>query len=187
MPELPDIEVAYYFWVMALLFGATLAWITNFFTLPGNWIIVGLTGAFVSLTGNGDAASGLNWQAVGLLLLMAAAGEAVEFFAGAAGAAKKGASRRAMVLAMAGTLAGSITGAVMGLPVPVLGPLLGALLGGACGAFAGAYLGEMWKHGASDKSLHVGVGAAVGRLLGTLGKLAIGLVMVVVVAVRAFS
>ena len=77
----------------------------------------------------GEAAAGLNWSAVALLALIAAGGEAVEFFAGAAGAAKKGGSRRAIFLAVIGTFAGSITGAVMGLPVPVVGSLIGALAG----------------------------------------------------------
>jgi uncharacterized protein YqgC (DUF456 family) len=187
MPEIPDIQISYYLWTMLLMFGAIIAWSTNFFTLPGNWFIVGLAALFATVLETGDAAIGLNWHGVALLALIAAGGEAIEFFAGAAGAAKKGGSRRAVVLAVIGTVAGSITGAIMGLPIPLIGPLAGALAGGAGGAFAGAYLGEMWKHGAADKSVNVGVGAAIGRLLGTVGKLLVGVVMIVVLAVRAFS
>jgi len=184
---MPEIQYSYYLWAILLVFSASIAWFTNFVALPGNWFMVGLAAVFVSSMGIGEAAEGLNWQAVVLLALIAAGGEAVEFFAGAAGAAKKGASRRAIALAVVGTIAGSITGAVMGLPVPLAGPLIGALAGGAGGAFAGAYLGEMWKHGGANKSIAVGVGAAIGRLLGTLGKLLTGVVMIVILAVRVFS
>lgn len=182
-----EIQYAYYLWATMLIFTASIAWTANFVALPGNWFVVGLAALFVSAMGSGDAAQGLNWQAVALLGVIAAGGEALEFFAGAAGAVKQGASRRAIALAVAGTIAGSLTGAVMGLPVPLIGPLIGALAGGAGGAFAGACLGEMWKHGSLDKSVSVGVGAAIGRLLGTLGKLLAGAVMIVILAVRVFS
>ena len=182
-----EIQYSYYLWAVMLVFTASIAWMTNFFALPGNWFVVGLAALFVSAMGSGDAAQGLNWHGVALLAVIAAGGEVVEFFAGAAGAAKKGASRRAIVLAIAGTFFGSITGAVMGLPIPVFGPLIGALAGAAGGAFAGAYLGEMWKHGRTGTSATVGWGAAIGRLLGTLGKLLAGAVMIVILAVRAFT
>lgn len=182
-----EFDFSYFGWAFFLLIGSGIAWTTNFFALPGNWFVVGLAALFVAAQKTGDAAQGLNWEAVALLIVLAAAGEVIEFFAGAAGAARQGGSRRAIVLAIVGTLAGSITGAVMGLPVPIVGPLLGALLGGAGGAFAGAYLGEMWKHGGADRSISVGWGAAVGRVLGTLGKLLVGAVMIVVLAVRVFT
>lgn len=184
---MPEIEYAYYAWSVMLLLAAAVAWSTNFISLPGNWFIVGLAALFVAALETGEAASGLNWQAVGLLALVAAGGEALEFFASAAGAAKKGGSRRAVVLAIIGTIAGSIAGAVMGVPIPVIGSLFGALVGGAAGAFAGAYLGEMWKHGMADQSVNVGFGAAVGRVLGTVGKVLVGTVMLVILAVRVYS
>ena len=184
---MPELEVTYYLWAMLLVFTASIAWTTNFVALPGNWFIVGLAALFASALETGDAAQGLNWHGVALLGVIAAGGEVIEFFAGAAGAAKQGASRRAIALAVVGTIAGSITGAVMGLPIPLIGPLIGALAGGAGGAFAGAYLGEMWKHGGTRKSIDVGWGAAVGRVLGTLGKLLVGAVMIVILAVRVFA
>lgn len=184
---MPEAEISYYLWVALLLVGACIAWTTNFFALPGNWAIVGLAALLAWAVPGGATGPGLTWETVGLMAVIAAAGEVLEFAAGAAGAAKQGASRRAIALALVGTMAGSITGAIMGLPVPVAGPLLGALAGGAGGAFAGAYLGEMWKHGGADQSATVGWGAAVGRLMGTLGKLVMGAILVVVLAVRALS
>ncbi len=182
-----EVDVSYYLLAVLLLFGASIAWTTNFFALPGNWFIVGFAALFVAAMESGDAGAGLNWHAIALLALIAAGGEAIEFFAGAAGAAKRGGSRRAVVLAIIGTVTGSIIGAVMGLPIPLMGPLAGALAGGAGGAFAGAYLGEMWKHGIAGKSVMVGWGAAMGRLLGTIGKLLVGVVMIVILAVRVFT
>jgi len=184
---MPEIDLSYYTWALLLVVSASIAWTTNFLALPGNWFVTGLAALFVWGMGTGDAAQGLNWHAVALLILLAAGGEALEFIAGAAGAAKKGGSRRAFALAVVGTIAGSIAGATMGLPIPLFGPLIGALAGGAGGAFAGAYLGEMWKHGDTEKSASVGMGAAIGRLLGTMGKVLMGAVMLVVLAVRVFS
>lgn len=182
-----EIAFAYYLWVALLLAGSGIAWTFNFFALPGNWGIVGLAGLFVWAAPAGGGSPGLTWETVGLMLVIAIGGEVLEFAAGAAGAARQGASRRAIALALIGTVAGSIIGAIGGLPVPIAGPLIGALLGGAGGAFAGAYLGEMWKHGGSAQGVTVGWGAAIGRLLGTLGKLAIGVVLIVILAVRALS
>ncbi len=184
---MPEIEFAYYAWALLLICGALIAWVTNFFALPGNWFIVGLAALFAAGLAVPAEGDGLTWEAVGMLVLIAVGGELIEFLAGAAGAAKQGASRRAIALAVVGTFVGSLSGAILGLPVPVGGPLVGALLGAAAGAFVGAWLGEMWKHGGADKSLSVGVGAAIGRLLGTVGKLLVGAVMVVILAVRALS
>ncbi len=184
---MPEFEFTYYLWAVFLIFASGVAWTTNFFALPGNWFVIGFAALFVSAMASGDAARGLNWEAVALLVAIAVGGELIEFFAGAVGAARQGGSRRAVALAIVGTIFGSVAGAIMGLPVPVIGPLLGALAGGAGGAFAGAYLGEMWKHGGMDKSINVGWGAAIGRLLGTLGKLLAGAVMIVILTVRVFT
>ena len=117
---------------------------------------------------------------------MAAVGEVLEFAAGAAGAAKQGASRRAVALSLVGALVGSIGGVMVGAPVPVLGSFVMALVGGAAGAFAGAYLGETWKGRAEHERIAAGQGAFVGKIWGTLGKLACGAVIVALVAVDAF-
>lgn len=180
-----DVEIAHYAWVVILLLGACIAWTTNFLTLPGNWMIVGLAALFAwSLPASAEQ---IGWQTVGMLGGLALLGEVLEFTAGAAGAANKGASRRAVALALVGTFVGSIAGVIIGLPVPVIGPLLGALAGAAGGAYFGAYLGEMWKGNSAEHSASVGKGALVGRLLGTGGKLLVGMVMIGALAVNGFS
>jgi hypothetical protein len=180
-----DVEFAHYAWLVVLLLSALTAWTTNFVALPGNWIIVGFAALFAwALPSSADQ---IGWHTVGVLAALAALGEVLEFSAGAAGAANQGASRRAVALALVGTVVGSIAGAIFGLPVPLIGPLLGALAGGAGGAYAGAYLGEMWKGNTPEHSASVGRGALIGRLLGTAGKLLVGVVMIGTLAVHGFS
>jgi len=180
-----DIEFAHYAWLVLLLLGAGAAWITNLVAMPGNWIMLGFAALFVWALPS--SAEQIGWNTVGVLTALAALGEVLEFSAGAAGAAKQGASRRAVALALVGTVVGSVMGLIVGLPVPLIGPLLGALAGGAAGAYAGAYLGEMWKGNTPEHGASVGRGALVGRLLGTAGKLLVGIVMIGTIAVHGFS
>ncbi|HEY2253776.1 MAG TPA: DUF456 family protein, partial [Planctomycetaceae bacterium] len=72
------------------------------------------------------------------------------------------------------------------IPVPLIGNLIGAVLGGAVGAFAGAYTGEYWKGKNERERLAIGTAAMIGRVLGTVGKLGIGAIMVVITAIDAF-
>ena len=81
---------------------------------------------------------------------------------------------------------GSVCGAFVAVPIPVLGPIIGALGGGMLGAFGGAWAGEAWKGSDRDKGLSIGWAAAVGRLLGTAGKMSIGAIMFVVAAIDVF-
>lgn len=181
-----EVELTYYLGAIALVLGCAMAWATNFVMLPGNWFIVGLASFFVMWVSNGSG-GGITWDTVGILVVLAVVGEAVEFMAGAAGAAKKGGARRSVALALMGAFGGSIFGAVAGVPIPVVGPLIGALGGAACGAYFGAYLGETWKGRSPEVSMEVGKGAMIGRVLGTVGKLAVGTVMIGVVAVHGFT
>ncbi|MGQ0637271.1 MAG: DUF456 family protein [Planctomycetaceae bacterium] len=174
----------YYFWAILLIAGNLGALAGTMFSLPGNWLIVGLTALFAWLV-KGPEGLGIGWWGVGALIVLATVGEIVEFAAGAAGAAKSGGSRRGMVLALGGSLAGSIVGVFLGSPIPLVGSLVGAIGGGALGAFCGAYVGEAWKGREEDHRIAVSKAALVGRLLGTVGKLTIGAVMVVLAAADA--
>lgn len=174
----------YYFWVSLLILGMSIGWLSTLFTIPGNWIIVGLAALFVWLIPP-ENGGGLTWFYVGVAAVLALIGEIVEFSAGAAGAKKQGASRRSMLLAIVGTVFGSIIGAVISLPIPIVGPIIGAVGGGALGAFGGAYAGETWAGRDPAQRVAAGQGALVGRLLGTVGKLWIGAVMIVVIAIDA--
>jgi uncharacterized protein YqgC (DUF456 family) len=175
----------YYFLAILLLLASTVAWLTTLVTLPGNWIIVGCAALFAWLVPKA-AGQGITWNSVFWLIGLAVLGEVVEFGAGAAGAAKHGASKRGVALSMIGAIVGSILGLTAGLPIPFLGPFIGALVGGAGGAFFGAYIGESWKGRPESERVAVGRGAFAGRIWGTVGKLAIGAVMLAILAWDAF-
>jgi uncharacterized protein YqgC (DUF456 family) len=162
------------------------AWLTNLFTLPGNWFMLGLAAPVAWLVPEETSGRGMTWAVVFWLVGLAIVGEVVEFAAGAAGAAKRGASRRSVLLAIIGALVGSIGGVIVGVPIPLIGSLIGAILGGALGAFAGAYIGEAWKGRDEDQRVAAGRGAFAGRIWGTVAKLAIGAIMLVIIAWDAF-
>jgi uncharacterized protein len=175
----------YYLAAFILVLLCCAAWLTTLLALPGNWFVVGLAAIFAWWF-PAEAGRGITWQTVGIAAALAVVGEIIEFTAGAAGAAKHGASRRAVVLSLVGAMLGSLAGFFVGIPIPILGPLIVAVLGGAAGAFAGAYLGETWKGRTESEKIAAGHGAFMGRIWGTLGKLAIGAVMVALIAVDAF-
>jgi uncharacterized protein len=176
---------AYYLWALLLVAACGVAWLTSLVTLPGNWIIVGLCAVFAWLVSPAKG-GGITWTTVAVLIGLAVLGEVVEFAASAGGAAKQGASKRGVALSMAGAFVGSLAGLFVGLPIPIVGQFVMALLGGAAGAFFGAYLGEAWKGRPHEHRVAAGRGAFTGRIWGTVGKLAVGAVMLVVVAWRAF-
>jgi uncharacterized protein len=175
----------YYLWAIALVFACGLAWLTTFVSFPGNWIIVGCSALFAWLLTD-ESGRGITWKTVAVLAGLAVLGEIVEFAAGAAGAAKQGASKRGVALAMIGAVVGSVLGIAIGSPIPILGQAVMALVGGAAGAFFGAYLGEAWKGRPHEARIAAGRGAFTGRIWGTVGKLAAGAIMLVIVAWQAF-
>src|SRR5882757_9260912 len=116
----------YYLWALLLIGACGLAWLTTLVALPGNWLIVGCTALFAWLLSH-DGGRGISWTTVAVLAGLAVLGEIVEFAAGAAGAAKQGASKRSVALAMVGALVGSVLGIAVGSPIPVLGSFVMAL------------------------------------------------------------
>jgi uncharacterized protein YqgC (DUF456 family) len=174
----------YYLLAVLLFLNNLTGFALNFASLPGNLLIIGGTTIFCWFAKTPHHS--VSWYTIGFLCLFAVLAEAIEFFAGTAGAAKYNASRRALALSVVGSVIGSITGAVIGVPLPVVGPAVGALLGGALGAASGAAIGEDWKGSDLDLSLRVGAAAFWGRILGTVSKLAIGAIMLVVATVDSF-
>lgn len=169
-----------YVWAALLCLGNGLAWVSTIFTLPGNWLIVGFAALYAYLLPP-ELEPRVSWMVVGIALALAVLGEIVEFVAGAAGAAKQGGSRKGVVLAVIGAFIGSVAGAALLAPIPIIGPVIGALGGGAAGAFAGAYQGEAETGRTEAERIAIGKGAMIGRLLGTAGKLIIGIVMLVLI------
>lgn len=155
-------------------------WLLTVIGMPGNWLMVAATALYAWLVPH-DAAASIGWGIVLVIALLAGLGELLEAVAGALGVAKAGGSRRGAVLALLGSLAGGLVGMFVGLPIPVIGPLVAAVLFAGIGALLGAMLGEQWKGRDLDESWTVGKGAFCGRLLGTLGKVLVGSIMIVVV------
>lgn len=93
--------------------------------------------------------------------IMAALSYVLEFAASALGARRFGASRRAI----AGAAIGAVVGLFFGLPGILLGPFLGAVVG------------ELTVRRDLQAAAGSGVGAFLGLLLATAGKLALGFAM----------
>ena len=174
----------FYYLMVLLLFLANLtAWASILFLVPGNWIMVFLSALFYLFMPGRDE-HGVSLTVLVIALALAGIGEVVEALGSSAGAAKKGASRRAMILALLGTFIASVIGATFATPLlPPLGTIFGAIFGGALGAFAGAYLGEVWKGNQEVNRMHISTAAFVGRLLGVVGKLVIGVVILVMITI----
>lgn len=156
-----------------------LAWLLNLISLPGNWLAI-LVMALYAWVGPSTGRASLGIAPLGLAFVLGLVGELLEFAAGAMGASRAGASRRATFMAIIGSIAGAILGGMIGLPVPVLGPVLAALLFGGLGATAGAMFAE-WTDGRPWRdSWRIGQAAFWGRTTGTVGKMVAGLLIVLV-------
>jgi uncharacterized protein YqgC (DUF456 family) len=81
---------------------------------------------------------------------------------------------------MASALVGCIAGAIIGAPFLLV---IGAVIGAVVGAFVGAAAYEILMTKKDyESAMRIGFGAAVGKLGGMLGKLAVGVVMVIIAA-----
>lgn len=97
-----------------------------------------------------------------VLAILAVIAASIDFLAGAFGAKHFGASRRAMI----GALAGALVGLFFGIPGIIAGP------------FIGAVIGELTAHkNVLDAGL-AGAGAWLGMVVGAAAKVAIGFVMI---------
>jgi len=161
-----------------VVIAAAACWALSLIGLPGNWLVVALAAIFAYFVPSSYRAD-IGIPALVGLIGLAALGEVLEFFAGVLGASQAGSSKRGAALALVGSLVGGVVGLFVALPIPVVGPVAGALVFASLGALGGAVLGEQWKGRDLDSSLRVGQAAFWGRLLGTLGKVWIGCLMLV--------
>jgi uncharacterized protein YqgC (DUF456 family) len=143
------------------------------FSIPGAWIMLALAAVielFDQLYLPDGRQQTFDWWVLGVCLGLVALSELLEFAAGAAGAKTGGASRRGMIGALIGGIAGAIllTGLV---PIPIIGSLIGAMIGSFAGAVIGEVSGQQPK--SVGGSMKPALGATIGRLAGTMGKLAI--------------
>jgi len=153
--------------------------------LPGAWIILAMA-VVVNLLDSLYLAEGradtFNWWVLGVCLVLAGLGELFELLAGAMGAKAGGSTRRGTW----GALLGGLIGGVLGIFIPA--PIVGSLIGAVIGTFVGAVVGELSGQAQSNVrvTLRPATGATIGRILGTVSKLPIALVIWIVLTVDAF-
>ena len=166
-----------YVYAVALTLLNLAVWFGFLFNLPGTWLMV-LFPVILEWWQPGQFMFG--WPVLFVAVSLALLGEVLEFVLGAAGSRHAGGSKRAAVLAIVGSFIGAIVGTA--LPLPIVGTLIGA----CAGAFVGSLLGDLWAGRTLFQSFRAGRGAATGRLWGMASKLAVGAVIVVVLAIAAF-
>ncbi|MDD5168108.1 MAG: DUF456 domain-containing protein [Syntrophales bacterium] len=115
-----------------------------------------------------------------VLILLAAAAEALEFFVGMSVAARFGLSAKGFWA----SIVGGIIGASLMTPM-LLG--LGTVLGLFMGGLAGVLVAELIRQGHLKPAFRAGYGAILGRLAGTLVKGILGVVMVIVTLTSIYS
>lgn len=125
-------------------------------------------------------------------LVLAVLGELLEFVAGALGLKRGGGSRRGLW----GSLLGGLAGLFLFTPLFAFVPFLGTFLGVLLGTFGGALVGELTHQrrlapdgpmaGHARAALRPALWAALGRILGTTGKVAVAVAMWLTLAVSAF-
>ena len=139
------------------------------FGLPGTFVILGASVLYGWYGGFSD----ITVRVIILLVVLALAGELIEFLLGILGSKKYESSNRAIV----GSIIFGIIGAVMGAPF-FFG--IGAVIGAFAGAFAGAILMELSQGKKMDEAIKSGWGAFLGRVAGTISKGAVGIAMIAI-------
>lgn len=152
--------------------------------LPGTWILI-TSAVFIDVIDRLwlPAGAPLTFHPLTLATcaLLAGVGELLEFLLSAAGAKRFGASARGMW----GSVIGGMLGAIAGTFVL---PIVGTIIGAAVGTAAGAVIGELsTREKTLAETAKPALGAVIGRVLGTLAKLPLGLVVWVTLAIAAFA
>lgn len=151
--------------------------------LPGVWIMIATACLIELLDGiylSEESQPTFGWAWILVAIGLAGVGELLEFLASALGAKSAGSSTRGMVGAIIGGILGIFIFAV---PIPVVGIVIGAVIG----TFVGATMGELTADKATLRgSIKPATGATVGRILGTVGKLGVGVAVWLMLSVLAF-
>ena len=150
--------------------------ISLIFGLPGNFVILGAS----MLYGWYGGFQEITVKIIIILIVLALAGELIEFLLGILGSKKYESSNRAVV----GSIIFGIIGAVMGAPF-FFG--IGAVVGAFAGAFAGAIIVELSQGKNMDEALKSGWGAFIGRVAGTISKGAVGIAMIAVTVIAVLN
>lgn len=172
-----------YVWLTLFILFLLVCWALNLLGAPGNWLIVLVVGLWAYF---GPVDYGYHWLVVVAVLVLALVGEALEFGAAVIGTNKLGGSKTGAALSLIGSIIGGLSGVFL-LPIPIIGLIVGPILFACIGALVGAAIGEKIVGKPMKESVKIGGAAAAGRLLGTLGKLAMGSAMIVVTLIAMFT
>jgi uncharacterized protein YqgC (DUF456 family) len=167
------LDWVYYFLLLAV---SVVGLFLTILGLPGLWLMVAAMGGFALVT---RAHFYVGWQSLVTLVVLGLIAEIMELVAGAAGSKAAGGRKRGMIGAIIGALIGGIFGSIL-IPVPVVGTIVGACLGAFIGAAALELTDRDFVH-----AMRVGVGAAKGRFMGIVIKLAIGAIMLIIIMICA--
>lgn len=161
--------------ILSLALVALLGFFLTVIGLPGTWVFLAVASAVALF----DPASPVAWWSIVTGVVLALIAEGIEWVTASRYARKYGGSPRAAW----GALIGGIAGAIVGFPVPLFGPLFGAVLG----TFVGALVAEVSVSGVSGGAERVAWGAMIGRIVATVAKLGLGIVIAVLVLAAAWS
>jgi uncharacterized protein YqgC (DUF456 family) len=142
------------------------------FGVPGQFLVAVAASVFAFLCG-GDT---LSLRIVFVLFGLAILAELIAGGAGFLGAGKA----KGSIWSCVGAVVGGITGAIIG---SMLLPFVGSILGVLSGTFFGAYAVEYQRCRQGAQATKVASGALVGRIVGTVAKVSIALVMIVIVTI----
>ena len=119
---------------------------------------------------------GIGWWGFFVVLWIAILGEIIEAIAGFLGAS----SAKASIWSSFGALGGGIAGAIIGtMAVPIVGSLIGALVG----TFGGAYAVEYSRTRLTENAHKVAKGALIGRIVGSITKMVLAVIMIALITV----
>lgn len=150
--------------------------LSTLFGLPGTVVIFGDVLVYAVATGFAK----VGFKVLLILAILMIIAEAIEFSLGIWGAARFGASKKALWA----SVIGGIIGAALLTPYLIgLGTLIGAFAGG----FAGVLFIELIHHQRLKPALRAGIGALLGRICGTLAKGLLSLAMIVVALINIYS
>jgi uncharacterized protein YqgC (DUF456 family) len=160
---------------ISLALAACVGFVLTLLTLPGLWLPL-----LVALGFQWFEPTMFSWWTIGAAVVMGVLAEALEFAAGAAGAAKAGGTKRSAAGAILGTVVGAVLGSMV-LLFPV-GTILGAVLGAGAGA---VLLDKTRQERTWAESTKVGAGAAAARGIALFIKASFSAVIAVLLIVAA--
>ena len=174
----------------ALLFGVVgvCCVLTTLVGLPGTWMMI-LLAVVIELADPmwlpQDAQISFGWGVILIGVLLASAGEVLELMAGALGVRIGKGTRRGMVGAFSGGLLGMILGTLF-IPIPLLGTLVGTVFGTFAGAFA-AEFSQLEPGEKAGGAVIPALTATLVRMLGGVGKCAIGVLVLGALVIAAWG